>query len=363
MILKRFSAESFRNIQKCNIEFSPGVNLIHGKNAEGKTNAIEGIYIFSRGRSFRAKEDKELVSFGSDGFHISIEYEDVSGNNSLEYSLYGRERRRKKNGYKINKVTDFIGNLRAVIFTPDDLSLIKRGPEERRNFLNVAISQYDPSYVKIYSSYKKSLENRNHILKQLREGSFFDERELYSWTESLCEYASLICKIRKDYVKKIEPHIKRIMKEISDGNEEISFIYKSDIKEDISVPVIKEEYKSLFEEIKEKEIISGTTLIGPHRDDIEIEINGKSAKSFASQGQQRSIVLSMKISEGEVIKEEIGEYPIYIFDDVLSELDEKRQKYVISDSEDKQIIITCCNDIGILEDIKNKTVVRGGEYY
>ena len=187
MVLKKFKAENFRNIECCDINFYPGVNLLHGKNAQGKTNAIEGIYLFSRGKSFRAREESELVKFGSQGFRVYIEYEDKDGESSLEYASFGREKLRKKNGYKINKVNEMIGSFKSVLFYPDNLDLVKGGPEERRNFLNVAISQCYPSYIKYYSDYKKALENRNCILKFMNKGMVYDRKELDSWSESMAE--------------------------------------------------------------------------------------------------------------------------------------------------------------------------------
>ena len=188
MILKRFKAENFRNIECCDISFDSGVNLLYGNNAQGKTNAVEGIYLFARGKSFRASEDKELIKFGADGFRIFIEYEDKKGINTLEYALFGRERRRRKNGYKIDKIKEMLGSFKAVLFYPDDLGLVKDSPEERRAFLNVAISQCYDSYITYYSNYKKALENRNCLLKLSSKGMYVDENELISWSHYMAEY-------------------------------------------------------------------------------------------------------------------------------------------------------------------------------
>ncbi len=363
MIIKRFKAENFRNIEKCDIEFSPGVNLLYGKNAQGKTNAIEGIYIFSRGKSFRAREDSELVKFGTDGFRISIEYEDYSGNGRLEYALFGRERLRRKNGYKINKITEMIGSFKCVLFYPDDLGLVKGGPEERRSFLNVAASACYPSYMKYYSDYKKALENRNCIIKMIQKGLYIDRRELDSWSASMAEYASHIYLFRVDYVKRLEKYAKSVMQDISGGKEELFISLDSDIEgEPTEREAVRAQYERIFSESLDREIAAGVSLHGPHRDDIEIKINGKSARSFASQGQQRSIVLSLKLAEGEVIKEVSGEYPVFLFDDVLSELDEGRREYVLSGKNDRQIIITSCEPDECLGYTDREIDVCGGEY-
>ena len=343
MIINKFSAENFRNVEKESICFLPGVNLLYGDNAQGKTNAIEAIYIFARGKSFRAKDDKELLKFDKEGFRISINFNSKNGEESLEYCSFGREKVRKKNGYKINKVKDMIGSFKAVLFSPDDLSLVKDSPEERRSFLNVAISQIYPSYIEIYSNYKKALDNRNHILKEASQGKFYDEYELLSWSEYMAEYASYIYMMRRDYIKKAEFYSNKVIKEISEGKEDINLFYKSDIDIDLKEKEdIKREYVKVLSEKIERERYAGITLSGPHRDDIEININGKSSRVFASQGQQRSIVLSLKIAEGEIIKELFGEYPVFLFDDVLSELDEKRKKYILKGKSEKQIIISYC---------------------
>ncbi len=343
MIIKKFSAENFRNIEREDISFLPGVNLLYGNNAQGKTNAIELIYFFARGKSFRAKEDKELLKFDKDGFRISIDFNSKNGEERLEYSLFGREKVRKKNGYKINKIKDMIGSFKAVLFSPDDLSIVKESPEERRSFLNVAISQSYPSYIDLYYNYKKGLENRNHILKEASQGRFYDENELLSWSEYMAEYASYIYVMRNEYLKKAKFYANKVIKEISEGFEDINLFYKSDLEEDLSErEKVRKEYVRIFSEKTEKEKYAGITLYGPHRDDIDITINGISARNFASQGQQRSIVLALKIAEGEIIKELSGEYPVFLFDDVLSELDERRKNYILKGKGEKQIIISSC---------------------
>ncbi len=343
MIIKRFRAQSFRNIESCDIEFVPGVNLLHGRNAQGKTNAMEGIYLFSRGRSFRGRDDSELMRMGSEGFRIAIEYEDAYGEQSLEYAHIGKDRLRKKNGYKISKVSEMIGSFRAVLFYPDNLSLVKDGPEERRSFINVAAASAYPSYVRTYADYKKALENRNCLLKFASKGYYYDESELYSWSASMAEYASHIYVARVEYINKLQFYARKILLEISEGKEDLTLEYKSDIPEGIVDRVaVRDEYIRLFTENIPREIAAGITLFGPHRDDIDIKIGDIPARSFASQGQQRSIVLAMKLGEGEVCRDITGEYPVFLFDDVLSELDEKRREYVLRGSGERQIIITSC---------------------
>lgn len=343
MNITKFKAESFRNIESCELELSDGVNILLGENAQGKTNAVEGIYMFARGKFFRAAKESEVCRFGDCGFRLEVEYNEGGRKNSLSYSSFGREKKITKNGYKINKIYEMLGGFRAILFSPDDLRLIKDSPEERRSFLNIAISQRSPVYIKYYSAYKKALENRNCILRLSKNGFPIDENELYSWSLSLAEYASFIYLMRRDYIRKLSEFSFVEMNKISDGEENLTLSYKSDIIGDCDDrEIIKEEYKRILTGEVERERAAGVSLFGVHHDDIEIMINGKSARSFASQGQMRSAVLALKLAEGEIIKEEYGEYPVYLFDDVLSELDEKRKKYVLSKKGEKQIIITTC---------------------
>jgi len=362
MVLKRFKARSFRNIKECDITFSEGINLLYGENAQGKTNAVEGIYMFARGKSFRAKEEKELSYFGEAGFSILIEYLDGDGENTLEYARYERERRRKRNGYAVKSQKEMLGGFRAVLFYPDDLSLVKDSPEERRAFLNIAISQIYPVYLDYYSKYKTCLENRSCIIKNAAKGGYFDEGELISWSNSMAEYAAEIYLMRKDYLKKLEKFAAESMAEISLGEENLTLEYRSDIEKKYEIPenITKEwvinSYREILTSAYEKEICAGVTLYGPHRDDVDIMINGRSARLYGSQGQQRSSVLSLKLAEGEVCRLVTGEYPVYLFDDVLSELDEKRRTYILSKIKDKQIIITTCEPD--FEKIKADRVIR-----
>lgn len=344
MKIKRIRLKNFRNIENCEIDFADGVNLLYGNNAQGKTNVIESIYIFSRGKSFRAKEDSDLIKFGEDGFNIFIDYESNIGEESLEYSLFGKERQRKKNGYRIKKISEMIGSFRSVLFYPDDLGLVKDGPDKRREFINVSISQCDNSYIKNYSAYKKALENRNCLLKMINKGFYVERAEIESWSESLAEYASFIYISRINYIKKLEIYTKEFMKDISGGKEDLRIYLSSDITNETEKrEEVKNIYKEKFRSELDREIAAGITLFGPHRDDLKVILNGKEARLFSSQGQQRSIVLSLKLAEGEVIRELSGEYPIFLFDDVLSELDSERRKYILSGSKGKQIIITSCS--------------------
>ena len=362
MRIKRFKAENFRSIEKCNIEFTDGVNLIYGGNALGKTNVIEGIYLFSRGRSFRTSQERDMVKYGAEGFRVELEYDSRDGENTLEYASFGREKRRRRNGYPVKSVREMIEGFKAILFHPDDLTLVKGGPEERRAFLNVAAAQCYPAYISDYSKFQTALDNRNALLKNASKGLPVDEGELRVWSEYMAEYATHIYETRTEYLKKLEVYVKEIGFKISAGKEEISFEYKSDIEIGGTRDDIKAEYIAVLTNSLEKEKIVGTSLYGPQRDDIVIKLNTQPTRGFASQGQQRSIVLALKLSEGEVIKEICGEYPVFLFDDVLSELDERRKKYVLSEIGERQIIITCCDKNDCIGFTDNEIEVTGGRY-
>ena len=362
MKIKSFRAENFRNIEKCDISFTDGVNLIYGGNALGKTNVIEGIYLFSRGRSFRTAQEKDMIKYGAQGFRIAIAYDDRDGENTLEYANFGRERRRKRNGYAVRSAKEMIEGFKAILFHPDNLSLVKGGPEERRAFLNIASAQYYPAYFSDYQRFAEALENRNALLKNASKGLFVDDGELFAWSKSMAEYAAEVYMTRVEYLKKLEVYTKEIGLKISDGKETISFEYKSDIEAATDKEEVKREYLLALTSSVDREKIVGSSLYGPQRDDIIIKINGQPTRGFASQGQQRSIVLSMKLAEGEVIRDEYGEYPVFLLDEMLSELDERRRKFVLDSLKGKQTVITACECEEIKDLANNLIEIKDGQY-
>lgn len=377
MKIKRFSAENFRNIKECDISFADGVNLLVGMNAEGKTNAVEGIYMFSRGKSHRATDDRDMIRFGEAGFRISIEYETREGDSTLSYACFGRERARWKNGYKVAKLSEMIGSFKSVLFYPDNLEIVKGGPDERRQFLNVAIAQVWPEYLGYYTKFKEALDARNRLLKMAKDGLTSDG-EIAAWSESLAEYASYIYVMRIEYLKMLSRHAARILGELS-GGETLTLEYKGDINPllcqrgetttaimpiatDLDRELVRDSYYAKFTAEIPREIAVGSSLWGPQRDDILISLGNAPARGFASQGQCRSIVLALKLGEGEVIREIFGEYPVFLFDDVLSELDEKRRRYIIEGMESRQIIITSCERDEIQAFADRIIEVKGGTY-
>ena len=361
MKLLSIELENFRNCVSEKIEFNDGVNLLYGKNAEGKTNVLEAIYFFARGKSFRGGKDGDIVRFNEKGYSIKIEYEKKGEIYTLEYRYFDGARQRLLNGVKVS-VKEAIGKFNAVLFCPDHLSIIKNSPSERREFLNVALSQADSEYILLLSEHKKLTESKNALLKS---ENGYDRALLLTYNARLCEVNAKIHVKRLDYIEKLSASVKRTIDEISAGKEDIKIFYKSHILADFTrFSEIKYEYEKLFSEYEARENAAGMCLIGPQRDDLVFEINGRDAKLFASQGQQRSLALALKIGEGEILALEKGDLPVYLLDDVLGEFDEERKKYVLSKTFGRQMIVTACEkgDYIDLDELK-MIEVSGGRYF
>ncbi len=345
MIVKNIELTEFRNIEKERIEFSPTVNVICGRNAQGKTNIIEAIYLFARGKSFRALKDKELIRFDKNVAYSLMEYEKRGASEKIgvEISRSG-PKAFYKNGSKVQKTADIIGEFRSVLFCPSHLGIISDSPSVRRGFLDVAISQLKPVYIKLMTRYNSVMSSRNAILKM-------DEVERAQYRETIDFYSSELASIcadiadaRNEYVKKLDFWVKEFFSQMTDGREVPKITYETNAQgEDFSSrETLKNRYAVLLTENLEREIRYGATVYGIHKDDLKIELNGKDARLYASQGQQRSLALAMKMAEGEISKEHTGEYPVFLLDDVLSELDVSRRKYVLSNINNRQVIITSC---------------------
>lgn len=327
---------NFRNVQQAILELDKGVNVLNGFNAQGKTNLLEGIYLFACGKSFRGASDKELVKIGCEYSSVALDFTDKDRKRSHEMRFFQNERKIcLKEGIKTSKMSEFIGIFRAVLFSPDHLSIVKDGPAERRTFLDIALSQLYPAYVEALSKYKKLLSERNSLLKEPDAIGFNDVIGVIN--EQMAKHAVFISTKRYDYVKKLNLHVKNIISDMTLGAEKCDLSYET--------PRDEKEYQKMFSVNLEKEKAAKTTLYGVHKDDIAVSLNGLDSRVYASQGQQRSIALAMKIAEGEISKEISGEYPVFLFDDILSELDNKRKDFILSGLENRQVIITGCEDI------------------
>ena len=344
MWIKKIKINNFRNYKNQEINLEKNINIFYGENAQGKTNIIEAIFLSSMGKSFRAKKDKEMISLGEENSIIEIEYEKIDRDGKIKIEL-GNKKIVYVNGIKIKKLSELLGNINVVIFTPDDINILKGGPQNRRRFLDIMISQLRPNYMYNLNLYLKTLEQRNNYLRQISKENK-NENMLDIWDEELAKYAINIYNYRKQFVEKIKEKIKKIHEEITNNKEEIKIEYLSEC-------ISKEKYLELLKQRRKLDIIKGYTTKGIHRDDFTIYINDKELSTYGSQGQHRTAILSLKLAELNIVKEEIGESPILLLDDFMSELDEKRRKNFLEKIEDVQVIITCTEKI----DIENKKIL------
>ncbi len=339
---------NFRNYEYENISFSDGVNIIHGENGMGKTNILEAVYYFSYGRSFRSG-GKEVIKDGEKEARISLSFENRE--RKLESDIKFLSGKRKEiyiNEIELKKTSQLLGNFICVLFTPDEMGIIKGMPEVRRKFCDSSIMPLRPNYIKELIKYRNILAQKTALLKS-RQYETLD-----IWNEKLAETGSRIMTLRESYIERINQKAREIQNEISGGKEELSLIYNPSVKS-------KENYLEKLTEYKEKEKENLFCMVGVHRDDIDIFINGKPAKNYASQGQIRTAVLSLKLAETEIIKEETGEYPVMLLDDILSELDKSRREFLISKIKGKQIIITCTDIENFFNDNVNIIEIKDGK--
>ena len=331
MWIKKIKIKNFRNYNEQEFNLEKNINIFYGQNAQGKTNIIEAIFLCSLGKSFRAKKDNEMIKINERNSLIEIEYEKSDRDGKIKIEL-GNKKNIYINGIKIKKLSELLGNLNIVIFTPDDISILKGGPENRRKFLDIMISQLRPNYMHILSLYVNTIKQRNNYLKQIKEENK-DEKLLEIWDEKLADYAIKICEYREEFINKIINKIKIIHKNITNNKEEIKLEYITECKN-------REKYLQLLKERRKLDIIKGFTTKGVHRDDFVIYINNKEINIYGSQGQNRTAMLSLKLAELQVINDEIGEYPILLLDDFMSELDKTRRKNFLENIENTQVIIT-----------------------
>lgn len=354
MVVKTIKLKNFRNFDELNIELNESLNIFIGDNGQGKTNLLESIYLCSIGKTFKLNTENDLIKFGQNNFEIEIIINKGNRENKTISISYTKNQKRivKINGVKLDKNSELIGYMNNVIFTPDDLRIVKGSPIERRRFVNIDISQIKPKYKYLLKDYKKVIAGRNNILKDLNNNL---NREILSiWSDYLINIGSEIIFYRNEYVKNLSNYASLIYSNISDNKEKFDLSYKCDIGnvDNLSKEEIKKIFREKIDKNIENEIFRRNSLYGPHKDDLLIRINNKDFKYFGSQGQQRSAVLAIKLAEIEIIKNEIGEYPVLLLDDVLSELDNKRKGFLIDYIKEIQTIITSTDDTDLQDLVK-----------
>lgn len=339
MKIKQLKLYQYRNYPYLSLSFSDNINVFLGRNAQGKTNILEAIYYAAIGRSHRTHNDQELIMWEKNQAKVQLDFSRIDVENQLSF-LFSKEKRREivYNGLTV-KLSEAMGALNVVLFSPEDLMLIKGAPQERRRFLDLEISQANRVYYEMLTKYVKIVQQRNAILKKLRDGQ--GNREMLDiWDEQLSTVAYRIVMKRKEAVDKLSMLANLMHRRLTQEAENLKISYVVHGLED-GDSLTEDWYRSRLKSRHQLDIIRGSTSVGPHRDDLKIEVNGIDLKTFGSQGQQRTGILSLKLSELEYIKSEIGEYPILLLDDVMSELDyERRTQLLLFIKEKIQTFIT-----------------------
>ena len=342
MKIKRISFKNFRNISCEKLNPSPGINIIYGDNAQGKTNIIEGLWLFTGDRSFRSSVDGNLIKIDADGpTELNMDYESSGLDINCQICLYP-QKKYQLNYVKLKSRTNLSGEFYAVIFSPNHLSLIKNGPDERRKFIDQTICQLKPKYIRVLHDFNRVIYQRNSLLKNLNRNQSINST-LDVWDYHLARLTSTIVKTRYTYLKKLSAYAVEFYRGISSSKEELSVIYNSKFYENGDLAFDTESILKIIKENRKEDIVTGTSNYGAHRDDVDFMLDNRLARSFASQGQQRSIVLALKLAECEMIMDTSGEEPIVLLDDVMSELDESRRDYILNKMGKRQVFITCCD--------------------
>lgn len=340
MYIERVTLKNFRNYENKTVEFKDGLNVIIGRNASGKTNLLESIYCSGIGKSPRTNKYREMIRWDSDYAYIKVTLKKNRSTHTIEYSIDSQDKKRIAiDGIPLVKLSEILGMLNIVFFSPDEMRLIKESPQERRRFADISLSQQNKKYFYSLSKYNNVLAQRNKLLKESRDMRSLPEM-LYGWDVQLAEHGAYMIGKRYEFVEKIQTFAKKIHLEITDGKEDLQLEYESNVQ----YGDVKEMQTVFFDKLRsniEKDTNLSYTSFGCHRDDIAIKINGIDVRKYGSQGQQRTVALSLKLAEIYLFESEIGEKPVLLLDDVLSELDLYRRQKLMELSSGLQTIITC----------------------
>ncbi|MGI6113674.1 MAG: DNA replication/repair protein RecF [Mahellales bacterium] len=331
---------NFRNYENLRLDMIPGLNILVGNNAQGKTNILESIFFSCTGKSHRTSKDKELIRINEQECFILTELQREEGKSIIEIKLNQRGKKIiKVNGVAIRRLMELMGNLNVIIFSPEDLKLVKEGPRERRRFIDIQLCQMKPRYLYNLQQYNRILQQRNMLLKEIQTRSGL-KSTLSIWDEQLVEEGCRVIKTRHWFIDKLRNTVSSLHKDLTMGKETLDIEYISNIKYN-DLDKIKQRFMEITEKNRERDIMLGSTQQGPHRDDFDIYINHLDLKAYGSQGQHRTAALSLKLSGIYIIKDDVGEYPVLLLDDVMSELDVKRQQMLMSNLGKVQSVVTC----------------------
>ena len=343
MLIEELKLKNFRNYSELTLHPHPGVNLYFGRNGSGKTNLLEAIHYCSLGRSHRISNDANAVKNGEAFALSSVSIRNSLGQREIAVRFHPDEAQKKSillDGKKIAKFSDMMGCLRCVIFSPEDLGLIKEGPSLRRRYLDMMISQINRGYFIALQQYRTCMDQRNALIRNLRANSYADTSMLSAFEETMAAPAAVIIRERRRIVSLLSECARETYQRVSDTDEVFRLAYHSSVKEETE---IEEVLCRLFRENREDDIRMGFTSVGPHRDDLILTLNKNQMKQFASQGQIRTAALSMKLSQMQILRDQSGEEPVLLLDDVMSELDRKRRACLIGEISSFQTFITCAD--------------------
>jgi len=359
------AVRNFRNIEQAEVRFDDGINVLVGENAQGKTNLLEAIFYVSVGKSFRVNHASEILRFGEEQAQISLNFRDSIREQNITMRIFRDKARQVEiNRVRVSKLSDIVGSFRAVLFCPEHLSLIKDGPAMRRHYMDVAISRLYPAYMRTLQRYGTILKQRNALIRDAYKNRDVFDSTIELWSLQLAHEAAVISKYRSAFLARTDQKVKTCFVEMMGEKELPEVMYVASCRGDgmdfDNVQQTEERYISLLTSSYDREIAMGGTLWGIHKDDMDIRLNGKSARLYGSQGQQRSLSLALKLAEGEICFDEYGDHPVYLFDDVLSELDVHRRRFLLERIRDKQVIMTCCEN----HELRGASVitVSGGRY-
>ena len=332
MRIDRLELVNYRNYESLELEFSPEINVFIGENAQGKTNIMESLYVLSMAKSHRTSNDKELVRWEADYGKIKADVYRKYGRLPLEIILSKKGKKAKVNHLEQRRLSDYIGQLNVVMFAPEDLHLVKGSPQVRRRFIDMEIGQISPVYLHDLVTYQKLLKQRNHILKQHYGKQKINDVMFDVYTEQFIESAVKIIRKRYQFMELLQKWAEPIHHGISRGLEQLQIRYQpvSGLKPEWTPEEMASFLEQKLIEVRKREIERGVTLVGPHRDELQFFVNGYDVQTYGSQGQQRTTALSLKLAEIELIKQEVGEAPVLLLDDVLSELDDYRQSHLLN---------------------------------
>lgn len=361
MHMQQLKLKNYRNYEELDISFDDKVNVIIGENAQGKTNLMEAIYVLAFTKSHRTPREKELIRWEEEYAKIEGVITKRKRSLPLEVTLTAKGKKAKLNRIEQKRLSDYIGALNIVMFAPEDLSLVKGSPQIRRRFIDMELGQIQPRYIYHLGQYQKTLKQRNHFLKQMQQRKMNDQTMLHVLTDQLIEHAAFLLERRFQFLELLRLWAGPIHYDISRNLEqlEIQYLASIEVSESANREKIAIACQNKFREVEEKEIERGTTLIGPHRDDLVFYVNKKNVQTYGSQGQQRTAALSVKLAEIELIHQEAGEYPVLLLDDVLSELDDSRQSHLLYAIQGKvQTFVTTTSVDGISHE-----TLRNAELY